>query len=32
MKAGGVNGHAHKPPPTVFEEPQGSDLLDSFGF
>ncbi|TVY58160.1 Regulator of V-ATPase in vacuolar membrane protein 1 [Lachnellula cervina] len=28
----GVSGYKHKPPPTVFEEPQGSDLLDSFGF
>jgi len=29
---GSVSGYKHKPPPTVFEEPQGSDLLDSFGF
>lgn len=22
----------HKPPPTVFEEPEANSLLDSFGF
>lgn len=27
MKSGG-----HKPPPSVFEEPEASSLLDSFGF
>ena len=25
-------GHTHKPPPTVFEEPEANSLLDSFGF
>ena len=29
MKSG---GHMHKPPPTVFEEPDSNSLLDSFGF
>ena len=28
MKSGGM----HKPPPSVFEEPESSSLLDSFGF
>ncbi|KAG9243053.1 WD repeat protein-like protein [Calycina marina] len=28
MKSGGM----HKPPPSVFEEPEASSLLDSFGF
>ena len=27
---GGIAGH--KPPPSVFEEPESSSLLDSFGF
>ena len=27
MKTGG-----HKPPPTMFEEPESSSLLDRFGF
>lgn len=30
MKSGG--GPVHKPPPSVFEEPESSSLLDSFGF
>jgi len=28
----GGKGGVHRPPPSVFEEPAGSDLLDSFGF
>lgn len=28
----GAGGTMHKPPPRVFEEPQTSSLLDSFGF
>ena len=28
MKSGGI----HKPPPSVFEEPESSSLLDNFGF
>lgn len=28
MKSGGL----HQPPPSVFEEPESSSLLDSFGF
>jgi hypothetical protein len=31
MKAGSHSG-LHKPPPSVFEEPESSSLLDSFGF
>lgn len=30
MKSGGTA--VHKPPPSVFEEPESSSLLDSFGF
>lgn len=26
------HGQTHKPPPTVFEEPEANSLLDSFGF
>jgi hypothetical protein len=29
MKSGGLG---HQPPPSVFEEPETSSLLDSFGF
>jgi hypothetical protein len=32
MKSGGVHGGMHQPPPSVFEEPESSSLLDSFGF
>lgn len=30
MTAG--HGQVHKPPPTVFEEPEANSLLDNFGF
>jgi hypothetical protein len=32
MKSGGVHSGMHQPPPSVFEEPESSSLLDSFGF
>jgi hypothetical protein len=32
MKSGGVHGGMHQPSPSVFEEPESSSLLDSFGF
>jgi hypothetical protein len=33
MKTGGAGmAHTHKPPPSVFEEPESNSLLDSFGF